>query len=53
MTAPRVDCERQHAGLAVTDVAGWPAWDPHEKAARLEGPFAPGTAGWSSATAML
>ena len=31
----------------VTDVAGWPAWDPHEKAARLDGPFAPGTAGWS------
>jgi hypothetical protein len=32
---------------AVTDVAGWPAWDPHEEKARLDGPFAPGTKGWN------
>jgi polyketide cyclase/dehydrase/lipid transport protein len=32
---------------AATDVAGWPAWDPHEEAARLDGPFAAGTTGWS------
>jgi hypothetical protein len=30
-----------------TDVARWPAWDPHEQDARLDGPFAPGTRGWS------
>lgn len=30
-----------------TDVSGWPAWDPHEEAARLDGPFAAGTTGWS------
>ena len=30
-----------------TDVASWPAWDPHEQAARLDGPFAAGTTGWS------
>jgi hypothetical protein len=32
---------------AVTDVAGWPTWDPHEEAARLDGPFEVGTVGWS------
>lgn len=31
----------------VSDVANWPAWDPHEEAARLDGPFAAGTKGWS------
>lgn len=31
----------------VSDVAGWPAWDPHEEAARIDGPFEAGTAGWS------
>jgi hypothetical protein len=31
----------------VTDVAGWPAWDPHEEAARLDGEFAVGARGWS------
>lgn len=31
----------------VTDVANWPDWDPHEEAARLDGPFATGTVGWS------
>ncbi|MFC5183823.1 SRPBCC family protein [Actinomadura harenae] len=31
----------------VCDVAGWPAWDPHEKDARLDGPFEAGTIGWS------
>ena len=31
----------------VTDVANWPAWDPHEEGARLDGPFAAGTTGWS------
>src|SRR5438105_3924298 len=30
-----------------TDVANWPSWDPHEQAARLDGPFAAGTTGWS------
>ncbi len=30
-----------------TDVDSWPAWDPHELAARLDGPFAPGGTGWS------
>ncbi|AEV84802.1 hypothetical protein ACWT_3779 [Actinoplanes sp. SE50] len=31
----------------VTDVSAWPAWDPHEQQARLDGPFATGTTGWS------
>jgi hypothetical protein len=31
----------------VTDVDNWPAWDPHEQQARLDGPFAAGTTGWS------
>lgn len=31
----------------VTDVANWPAWDPHEQDARLDGPFREGTTGWS------
>jgi len=31
----------------VSDVAGWPGWDPHEEAARLDGPFMAGTKGWS------
>lgn len=31
----------------ITDVNNWPMWDPHEEAARLEGPFATGTKGWS------
>ena len=31
----------------VIDVANWPKWDPHELAARLDGPFAAGTKGWS------
>jgi hypothetical protein len=31
----------------VTDVEKWPSWDPHERAARLDGPFAPGSSGWS------
>jgi hypothetical protein len=31
----------------VTDVAGWPAWDPHEQQARLDGPFVAGTTAWS------
>ncbi len=30
-----------------TDVDRWPTWDPHEEGARLDGPFAPGTCGWS------
>lgn len=30
-----------------TDVNGWPSWDPHEQAARLDGEFAAGTIGWS------
>ncbi len=31
----------------VTDVRGWPNWDPHEQAARLDGEFVAGTVGWS------
>jgi polyketide cyclase/dehydrase/lipid transport protein len=31
----------------VTDVANWPAWDPHEVAARLDGEFVGGGTGWS------
>jgi hypothetical protein len=31
----------------VTDVDRWPSWDPHEQQARLDGPFAAGTTGWS------
>jgi len=31
----------------VTDVDNWPAWDPHEQEARLDGPFVAGTTGWS------
>lgn len=31
----------------VTDVGGWPGWDPHEQAARLDGEFAEGGTGWS------
>jgi len=31
----------------VTDVKAWPAWDPHEQDARLDGPFETGTRGWS------
>jgi hypothetical protein len=31
----------------VTDVDGWPGWDPHEQQARLDGPFQAGTTGWS------
>lgn len=31
----------------VSDVANWPAWDPHEEGARLDGPFVAGTKGWS------
>jgi hypothetical protein len=31
----------------VTDVNGWPGWDPHEQEARLEGPFQVGATGWS------
>lgn len=29
------------------DVAGWPTWDSHELAARLDGAFSTGTHGWS------
>ncbi|WP_225730225.1 MULTISPECIES: SRPBCC family protein [unclassified Nocardia] len=31
---------------AATDVENWPSWDPHEQAARIDGPFEPGTKGW-------
>jgi hypothetical protein len=31
----------------VTDVPNWPAWDPHEEGARLDGDFVVGTTGWS------
>lgn len=31
----------------VSDVNNWPAWDPHEEDARLDGSFTAGTKGWS------
>jgi polyketide cyclase/dehydrase/lipid transport protein len=31
----------------LTDVDRWPDWDPHEEAARIEGPFAVGTSVWA------
>ena len=31
----------------VTDVDNWSNWDPHEERARLDGPFAVGTIGFS------
>lgn len=31
-----------------TDVAAWSAWNSHERASRLDGPFAAGTHGWSA-----
>ncbi len=43
----QISAEAEEVWAVVTDVAGWPAWDPHEKAARLDGPFEPGTIGWS------
>ncbi len=30
-----------------TDVSGWPGWDKSKEIARLDGPFAVGTAGWA------
>ena len=33
--------------LTVTDVASWPTWDPHLRAAGMEGAFEPGATGWS------
>jgi uncharacterized protein YndB with AHSA1/START domain len=30
-----------------TDMAAYPDWDPREEETRLDGPFAPGTTGWS------
>ncbi len=32
---------------ALSDVASWPSWDPHEEGAQLDGPFVAGTKGWS------
>ena len=29
------------------DVARWAEWDPHEEAARFDGPFVAGATGWS------
>ena len=37
----QLSAEAEEVWAVVTDVAGWPAWDPHEKAARLDGPFEP------------
>lgn len=45
--AAEIDADVDAVWAVVTDVASWAAWDPHEEAARLDGPFAPGTAGWS------
>lgn len=42
-----IDGEVGAVWAVVTDVAGWPSWDPHEEAARLDGPFMTGTDGWS------
>lgn len=37
----------EEAWAVQCDVAGWPSWNGHEEAARLDGPFAVGTHGWS------
>jgi hypothetical protein len=42
-----IDADLAAVWALVTDVANWPSWDPHERAARLDGPFAVGTTGWS------
>src|SRR5436305_13044638 len=43
----QLSAEAEEVWAVVTDVAGWPGWDPHEKAARLDGRLEPGTIGWS------
>jgi hypothetical protein len=42
-----ITADAESVWAVVADVDGWPAWDPHEQDARLDGPFAPGTTGWS------
>ncbi|MFC4950515.1 SRPBCC family protein [Pseudonocardia sp. GCM10023141] len=42
-----IEADLDEVWAVVTDVAAWPSWDPHELDARLDGPFAAGTTGWS------
>jgi len=42
-----IDGDAAQVWAVATDVSEWPSWDPHEEAARLDGPFATGTTGWS------
>lgn len=42
-----IDGELDRVWAVATDVDNWPSWDPHEQAARLDGPFAAGGTGWS------
>ena len=42
-----IDGTPEEAWAVQIDVAGWPSWNSHELAARLDGPFVPGTSGWT------
>lgn len=42
-----IDGTPEEAWAAQADVATWPSWNTHELAARIKGPFAPGTRAWS------
>ncbi len=48
-----IDCEATLTGTLEslwatwTDMLSYPEWDPREEAIRMEGPFKPGTTGWS------
>jgi hypothetical protein len=42
-----VTADLQALWQVVVDVPGWPGWDPHEQAARLDGAFEVGCRGWS------
>jgi hypothetical protein len=42
-----IDGDVDQVWTIATDVDRWSEWDPHEEAARLDGPFTTGTTGWS------